>query len=77
MEVLGTPQVPPPPPPPPSTAGTFNLLLASLPKKKKCEATKFVKKLDDILEISLPPKGPIQVSLSLVDHVLVGQFIGL
>jgi hypothetical protein len=77
MEVLGTPQVPPPPPPPPSAADAFNLLLASLPKKKKCEAAKFVKKLDDIPEISLPPEGPIQVALSLADRALVGQFTGL
>jgi hypothetical protein len=76
MEVLGSPQAPPPPPPP-SAEDAFKSLLASLPKKKKTEAAKFVKKLDDIPEISLPPEGPIQVALSLVDRALVGQFTGL
>ena len=55
----------------------FSSLLASLPKKKKSKATKFVKKLDDVFEVSLPPEGPIQVALSLADQALVGQFTGL
>jgi len=71
------PQGPPPPPSPPSVVDAFNKLLASLPKKKKYEAAKLVKKLDEIPKISLPPEGPIQVALSLVDHALVGYFIGL
>ena len=77
MEVLGSPQGPPISPPPPSTSDAFNVLLASLPKKKKEEAAKFVKRLENIPEISLPPDGPIQVALSLADRALVGQFIGL
>ena len=48
-----------------------------MPKKKKTKATKFLKNLDDIPEISLPPEGLIQVALSLVDRALVGQFTGL
>lgn len=76
MEDLGSPQAPPPPPPP-SADEAFRSLLASLPKKKKIEVAKFVKKLDDIPEISLPPEGPIQVALSLADRALVGQFTGL
>ena len=48
-----------------------------MPKKKKTEAAMFLKKLDDILKISLPPEGVIQVALSLADRALVGQFIGL
>jgi len=39
----------------------FSSLLASLPKKKKSEATKFVKRLDDVPEVNLPPEGPIKV----------------
>jgi hypothetical protein len=66
-----------PPPSPPSVVDAFNKLLASLPKKKKYEVTNFVKKLDEIPEISLPREGPIQVALSLVDRALVGQFTGL
>ena len=65
--------------PPPSNLAydAFNLLLASLPKKRTSEAAKFVKKLDDIPEISLPGKGPIQVALSLANRALIGQFTGL
>lgn len=77
MEVLGSPQGPPISPPLPSASKAFNSLLASLPKKKKGEAAKFVKKLEDIPEISLPPDGPIQVALSLADRALVGHFTWL
>jgi len=77
MEVLGSPQGPPISPPPPSASEAFISLLASLPKKKKGEAAKFVKKLEDIPEISLLPDGPIQVALSLADRALVGQLTRL
>jgi hypothetical protein len=77
MEVLGMPYGPPPPPPSLSDADAFNLLLASLPKNKNGEAAKFVKKLDDIPKISLPPERSIQVALSLTYCALVGQFTGL
>jgi hypothetical protein len=63
--------------PPPDAEAAFSSLLASLPKKKKPEASKFVKKLDDVPEVNLPPEGPIQVALSLADRALVGQFTGL
>ena len=45
----------------PEAEATFSSLLASLPKKKKSEATKFVKRLDDVPEVNLPPEGPIKV----------------
>ena len=61
-----------PPPPPKSEAEAFLNLVLSLPKKKAFEASKFVKRLDDIPEISLPPEGPIQVALSLAERALVG-----
>ena len=64
-------------PPPLSEAEAFIKLLNSLPKKKATEAAKFVKRLDDILEIFLPLEGLIQVALSLDEHALVGQFTGL
>ena len=76
MEALGAAQVTPPLPPS-SDAVAFLKLLASLPKKKAPEVAKFVKQLEDIPEISLPPEGPIQVALSLAKCALVGQFIGL
>ena len=77
MEGLGTPQASPTPPPSTSPAEAFNRLLAGLPQKRNLEATKFVKKLDDIPVISLPPETPIQVALSLADRALIGQFTGL
>jgi hypothetical protein len=77
MEGLGTPQASPTPPPSTSPAEAFNRLLAGLPQKRNSEATKFVKKLDDIPVISLPPETPIQVALSLADRALIGQFTGL
>jgi len=63
---------PPPPPPPSSDAKAFLKLLEFLLKKKVSEAVKFVKCLDDIPEILLPPEGPIQVALSLAERALVG-----
>jgi len=62
---------------PRSPVEAFSQLLASLPKKKTAEAAKFIKKLDDILVISLPPETPIQVVLSLVERALIDQFTGL
>ena len=44
---------------PPDVKAAFSSLLASLPKKKKSEAAKFVKKLVDVPEVNLPPEGPI------------------
>jgi hypothetical protein len=41
------------------------------------EAPSFVKKLNDIPEIDLPPDLPIKVALSLSDRGLIGQFMGL
>lgn len=76
MEAQGSP-LGPSHAPPPDTEAAFSSLLALLPKKKKSEATKFVKKLDDVPEVNLPPEGPIQVALSLADRALVGQFTGL
>ena len=76
MEGLGSPQGPRPPPPT-SAAEAFDRLLAGLPKKKNVEAAKFVKKMDEIPEISLPAETPIQVALSLSERALIGQFTGL
>lgn len=43
----------------------------------KPTTTKFVKKLTNILEISLPPSIPWKAAISLVERGLVGQFTGL
>lgn len=59
MEVLGTPQAPPSPPSKTSSVEAFNRLLVELPKKKFVEAAKFIKRIDEIPEISLPSETPI------------------
>lgn len=47
------------------------------PTKNRPSVTKFVKKLEDIPEISLPPALPRRAALSLAERGLVGQFKGL
>ena len=71
MEALSSSQVPPLPSTP-TDEDVFNRMLAFLPKKKTSKPPKFVKTLDDIPEISLPPEKPIQVALSLADRALMG-----
>lgn len=77
METLGSPQGSSSSPLPLSPSKAFNRLLVGLPKKKTPEPSKFVKKLDDIPAISLPPETPMQVALSLSERALIGQFTGL
>jgi hypothetical protein len=79
MEEQGSPRAssPPHPPPPLPNDVAFSSLINSLPKKKKAECSKFVKRVEEMSEVSLPPDIPIQVALSMSEHVLVGQFTGL
>lgn len=79
MDELGSSQAPlnSLPSSPKSEDVAFKTLLALLPAKKKPNASKFVKKLENIPKVSLPPKGPIKVALSLAERALVGQFTGL
>jgi hypothetical protein len=66
------------PPPPPSPTTSFRKLIAACRKKApQAEAPSFVKKLDDVLEINLPPEQPMKVAISLADRGLVGQFMGI
>jgi hypothetical protein len=66
------------PPPPPSPASAFNkLLTACLKKTAQEESTSFVKRLEAIPEICLPPEQPMKVAISLSERGLVGQFMGL
>ena len=64
-------------PPSDPAAEAFHQILAGLPPKKRNEASKFVKKIDEIPEICLPPETPMQVALLLADRGLIGQFTGL
>lgn len=54
-----------------------SLIYAIGPSRNKPLISKFVKKLEDIPEISLPPSLPCQAALSLSERGLVGQFTGL
>jgi hypothetical protein len=66
------------PPPPPSPSTSFRKLVAACSKKSTTAAPpSFVKKLDAIPEIDLPPELPMKVALSLSERGLVGQFMGL
>ena len=61
------------PPPPPSPASAFNkLLTACLKKTAQEESTSFVKRLEAIPEICLPPEQPMKVAISLSERGLVG-----
>jgi len=46
-------------------------------KATRKELPKFVKKLEDILEMPLPQEYIIRVALSLFDQALIGQVTGL
>jgi hypothetical protein len=66
------------PPPPPSPSTSFRKLVAACSKRPTSVAPpSFVKKLDVIPEIDLPPELPMKVALSLSERGLVGQFMGL
>ena len=56
----------------------FNRLLASQSQRSgKGEPPKFVKRIEDVPEVALPPEETIRVALSLADRALIGQFTGL
>ena len=38
---------------------------------------KFVKRVEDVPEVALPPEETMRVALSLADRALIGQFTGL
>lgn len=60
------------------TAKSFTSLISAMGlAKNRPSVTKFVKRLEDILEISLPPTLPRKAALSLAERGLVGQFNGL
>ena len=56
----------------------FKALIAGRSKVMAQNATpKFVKRLDEVPTIDLPPLHPMQVAISLADRALVEQFTGL
>ena len=56
----------------------FDRLISSHNRRSgKAEPPKFVKRLEDVSEVALPPEETIRVALSLADRALIGQFTGL
>jgi len=70
-----------PPDPPggdPALQQAFSNLIKSLPQQRpRPTASKFVKKLDVLQEVLLPPTIPRMAALSLAEKGLIGQFTGL
>ena len=70
--------IPSPQAQPDVVAVAFTSLIGSMgPKRTISAISKFVKKLDFIPEISLPPTLPCKVAISLAEKGLVGQFTSL
>jgi hypothetical protein len=61
----------PPPLTPSSDEATFKRLILAQGKKKGGVVPKFVKKLDEVPVIDLPPAQPMRVVVSLADRSLV------
>jgi len=75
LEWLGTP---PPPPDPENHAELFaSLIPDNASAKTRPSVSKFIKKLDEIPEVSLPPSLPRKSAITLAKRGLVGQFTGL
>ena len=56
----------------------FDRLISSHNRRfGKGDPPKFVKRLEDVSEVTLPPEETIRVALSLADRALIGQFTGL
>ena len=65
-------------PPPNLRSDAFEMLIANHPKRSgKGDLPKFVKRLEYVPEVALPPEEMIKVALSLVDRALIVQFTGL
>ena len=66
------------PPPPSSEEDAFRKLISSGGKRKvPSTVPKFIKKLDEIPEITLQETQSIKIALALSERGLVGQFMGL
>ena len=62
----------------PTRSEAFDRLITNHAKSSgKKELPKFVKRIEDVPEVALPPEETIRVALSLVDRALIGQFTGL
>ena len=53
------------------------LISNSVNRSSKRELPKFVKRIEDVPVVALPPEETIRVALSLADRALIGQFTGL
>ena len=64
--------------PPSNRSEAFERLISnSVNRSSKRELPKFVKRIEDVPVVALPPEETIRVALSLADRALIGQFTGL
>jgi len=68
--------------PPPPVSENHEEIFASIfsessDARPRPSVTKFIKKLDEIPEVNLPPSLPRKSAISLAERGLVGQFTGL
>jgi hypothetical protein len=54
-----------------------SLIPENITERIRPSASKFIKKLDEIPEVSLPPALPRRAAVALAERGLVGQFTGL
>ena len=67
-----------PRPPLPPKIDAFKRLVASCSKRKaNSNQRKFVKKVESIPFVELPPQRPCWTALNLAERGLIGQFMGL
>ena len=64
--------------PPPNRSEAFEKLISNtVNRTSKRELPKFVKRIEDVPVVALPPEETIRVALSLADCALIGKFTGL
>ena len=64
-------------PPPEDDALVFQSMVDASVKNSKPQSSKFVEKLDKVPKVSLPPSSSRKKVISLIDHGLMGQVIGI
>ena len=59
--------------PPPNSSEAFERLISNpVNRSSKRELLKFIKRIEDVPVVALPPEETIQVALSLADRALIG-----
>ena len=64
-------------PPDPRSEAFENLIRPQIRRSGSRNPPKFVKRIEEVPEVALPPEETMRVALSLADRALVGKFMGL